>query len=270
VVIATHSADFLIGCVQSGVPVNIVRLTFDGTHGTARAISPPVLSDLMRDALLRSTGVLAGLFHDGAVVTEAASDSAFYAEINHRLFSAAAGGHDGLLFLSAQNKQTTWRIAKPLRDIGVPTAIVVDLDIIKDGGASWSNLLDSLNVPTAQVSALGQYRGDVLACFTRLGIDPKAPGAVTRLPSADQNAVNNLIAQLAEFGLFVVPPGTLESWLSDLHAVGRKGDWLADIFAKMGSDPASPSFVGPSQGDVWDFVRAIASWVRDPARKGMS
>jgi hypothetical protein len=269
VFVATHSAEFLMGCIQSGVPVNVVRLTYSGGQATATMLKPPVVTDMMRDPLMRSAGVLSALFHGGAVVTEAASDSALYSEINHRLVSAVAGGYDGLLFLNAQNKQTTCRIAKPLRALGVPAAIVVDMDVLKEGGTAWKRLLESAYIPDGQIGALCTFRGDLMRVFEAAQVDPKSTGGLSALKGSERESVKNLIDQLASYGIFVVPVGELEGWLSMLGAEGRKGEWLADVFSRMGADPNDPGYVSPEAGDVWDFVRSIAAWVRNPSRSGM-
>jgi len=59
---STHSPAFVMGCIQSGAPVNIVRLTYRGGVSTARLLPSAEILKLMRHPLLRSTNVLAGLF----------------------------------------------------------------------------------------------------------------------------------------------------------------------------------------------------------------
>jgi ABC-type polar amino acid transport system ATPase subunit len=86
---STHSASFLMGCIESGTKTNIVRLTYGQGKATARHLDDSKLTTLMRDPLLRSTGVLSALFHSSAIVCEADRDRAFYEEINSRL---GAGG----------------------------------------------------------------------------------------------------------------------------------------------------------------------------------
>ncbi|WP_224369689.1 hypothetical protein [Hyalangium versicolor] len=54
-------------------------------------------------------------------------------EINERLL-AVKKGHRACAFLNAQNKQTIHRIISPLREMGIPAAAVVDLDVISKGG----------------------------------------------------------------------------------------------------------------------------------------
>ena len=85
VFVSTHSPDFVMGCIQSGVSVNIVRLTYQQKVPTARCLDNQDLLPLMRNPLLRSTNVLRGIFYEFVVVTEGDSDRAFYQEINERL-----------------------------------------------------------------------------------------------------------------------------------------------------------------------------------------
>jgi hypothetical protein len=59
-----------MGCIQSGKRVNIVRLTWRSGVASARLLSADKLQTMMRDPLLRSTGVLGALFHEGAIVCE--------------------------------------------------------------------------------------------------------------------------------------------------------------------------------------------------------
>lgn len=158
---STHSADFLMGCLQSGANINVVRLTYRRRNATARLLQPDTLRRFMRDPLLRSTNVLDALFHEFAVVSEADTDRAFYQEINERLLASERGGIDNCLFLNARNKQTVPQVAGPLREIGIPAAMIVDIDVLKEGGQVWSKLLDAASVPETSRTALNSYRAAV-------------------------------------------------------------------------------------------------------------
>lgn len=78
VFVSTHSPTFVMGCIQSGAPVNIIRLTYRSGVATARVLPSDDILELMRNPLLRSTGVLSGLFYEFVVVTESDADRAFY------------------------------------------------------------------------------------------------------------------------------------------------------------------------------------------------
>jgi ABC-type cobalamin/Fe3+-siderophores transport system ATPase subunit len=117
---STHSPTFVMGCVQSGAPVTIVRLTYRDRVATARVLPSDEILALMRHPLLRSTNVLSGLFYESVIVTEADTDRAFYHEVNERLLQfKPEWGVPNCLFVNAQNKQTVQTIVRPLRRLGI-------------------------------------------------------------------------------------------------------------------------------------------------------
>jgi hypothetical protein len=267
---STHSASFLMGCVQGGASINIVRLTYDGNSATARLLSQDRLLPLMRNPLLRSIGVLEALFYNAVVVTEADADRAFYQEVNERLLKARdPRGIEGCLFLNAQNKQTVWDIVHPLRELGIPAAGIVDIDVLKEGGAVWAKPMNGAFVPELNHQSLGNQRATLLQAFEKSKKDMKRDGGLTILQGSDREACENFFRQLAEYGFFIVPNGEVESWLQSLPIDRGKGTWLKTIFEAMGEDVLDPGYVRPANGDVWDFLGKIANWVRNPSRSGV-
>lgn len=267
--VSTHSPNFVMGCIQSGAPVNIVRLTYRNGTATARILPNEDILKLMRNPLLRSTGVLSGLFYEFIIVTESDADRAFYQEINDRLLKYSDGrGIPNCLFLHAQNKQTVKTIIKPLRELGIPVAGIVDIDVLKDGGSVWSSFLDSGSIPEIERTALATMRQALKSKFEASGHNMKN-GGIKILEEEDQEALQNLFDKLADYGLFVVPNGELESWLKALAATGHGPNWLVEIFEKMGEDPNSDDYLKPSEDDVWDFIENISKWFFNPRRKGI-
>jgi ABC-type cobalamin/Fe3+-siderophores transport system ATPase subunit len=267
---STHSPTFVMGCIQSGAPLNIIRLTYREGVATARLLPSSELLELMRNPLLRSTGVLSGLFYEFVVVTESDADRAFYQEINERLLRfKPQWGIPNCLFINAQNKQTVHTIIRPLRQLGIPAAGVVDVDALKDGGTTWTNLLSGANIPTITHGSLATMRSALKQAMDNTGKDMKRDGGVAILQSADREAAMNLLGQLGEYGIFVVPGGELESWLKQLSVSGHGPSWLVSIFEKMGEDPDAPGFLKPSSDDVWAFIQKIKAWLIDANRKGI-
>ena len=259
-----------MGCIQSGAPINIVRLTYRGGVATARVLPSQEILELMRHPLLRSTGVLSGLFYEFVVVTESDADRAFYQEINERLLQfKPEWGIPNCLFINAQNKQTVQTIIRPLRQLGIPAAALVDVDVLKDGGQNWTNLLASANVPAALHTGLATMRSAVKTTMDATGRDMKRHGGVSILGAADREAAEQLLKQLEEYGVFVVPTGELESWLKPLGASGHGPAWLVDVFQRMGEDPVSASYVMPTDNDVWRFIAALKEWLVEPTRRGI-
>lgn len=270
VFVSTHSAHFLMGCIQSGIPLNIVRLTYSQDIPTARILPSNNILNLMRNPLMRSTGIINGLFYEAVVVTESDADRAFYQEINERLLKySPENGISNCLFVNAQNKQTVHQIIKPLRDLGIPTVAIVDIDILKEGGKVWNDFLDCANVPDILIKSLGSMRQEIKNKFTSLNLDMKREGGVTALPKAEQEVLNNIFDQLNNYGLFVVRNGELECWLKELRATGHGPKWLIEIFEKMGEIPDHVNYLKPKDDDVWKFLNVINKWITNPNKKGI-
>jgi hypothetical protein len=271
---ATHSADFLLGCVTEVPETAIVRLTYEKGAATARPLAGTDVAQLVRDPLLRSVDALDALFARGAVVCEADSDRVFYDEINRRLMDdeerqGAADTH----FLNAQNWQTIPKIIAPLRRLGVPAAAIVDLDALTRDEA-WPEFISATTsdpntryaLSVARQSAATILReagtlgpGGTLAC-KESGLDAVRNGS-------DRETVKGILKYLADYGLFVVPVGELEKWLRQLGITNKK-TWVTEMLVRLGSR-TDPAYVVPGFGDVWDFVECVAAWVNNPARAGM-
>ncbi len=270
VFISTHSPSFVMGCIQSGAPVNIVRLTYRAKIATARILPNEDILKLMRNPLLRSTGVLSGLFYEFVIVTESDADRAFYQEINERLLRFKPElGIPNCLFINAQNKQTVQTIIRPLRELGIPAVGIVDVDILKEGGKVWSNFLKGGFVPEISQQPLSHIRASLKKKLEETGQDMKRQGGIDILGDDDKQAATDLFDQLDAYGLFTVRNGELESWLKSLRAAGHGPNWLIDIFEKMGEDPDSQLYLKPSDDDVWKFIGSVKNWLLDPNKKGI-
>jgi hypothetical protein len=216
---------------------------------------------------MRSANVISALFHDGVVVTESDNDRAFYSEVYYRMTEAEAG-MPSILFVNAQNKQTIKNIIGPLRQFGIAAAAIADIDIVKDGGKVWTGWLSAANIPGALHQGYAAQRDAIQKRFDQSGRDMKRDGGVNALGAEDQIAATDLLGSIGAYGVFVVAGGELEVWLPELRAEGKKTDWTVSALEKMGSDPTSSAYVKPAAGDVWDFMRKITGWIKNPARKG--
>jgi AAA domain, putative AbiEii toxin, Type IV TA system len=273
-VAATHSADFLMGCVGEVPETTIVRLTYDAGVATTRILDGQTVAGLVTEPLLRAADALSALFARGAVVCEADADRAFYDEVNRRLLSADDRiGASDTVFLNAQNWQTTRTIATPLRAIGIPAAIVLDLDVLLQDG--WGEFLTLAGVDGSTKSELLSERQacrQILEAMGELGRPPntikrcKVEG-VTGLEGDARRRVERFLESLQTIGIFLVPVGELEKWLPQF-GLTNKQTWVTDILIRMGT-AGGPAFVQPGPGDVWNFVEAIAAWIENPLREGI-
>ncbi|SLN35171.1 hypothetical protein TRL7639_01644 [Falsiruegeria litorea R37] len=275
VFVATHSADFLMGAVDSGASVRVVRLQYQDGVATACMLDSEDLKQFMTDPLLRSSNVLSGLFAQSVIVAEADTDRNFYQEINNRLLAEGDGrGIENAVFLNAHEKSTVPRIVAMLRKMGVPTAGIVDVDVVADRSGAWTNQLRAVGIPSSMHSELSCERKTILHNMKENSSDPtgksyKNEGAIDLLSNGELKAARSWLRELANFGLFVVPIGELEHWLPELEVREKGRPWLGKIFSKMGSDPKAPDYIHPAKGDVWDFIADCNAWLTNPARQGM-
>jgi hypothetical protein len=295
--IATHSADLLEAAVACGVDVNIVRLTHDDVRSTARLLNSVDLRHLARDPLLRSESTLSALFHEGAVICEAAGDRVLYKEIHERLVVDDDEALDNCVFLNAQNWSTITRMMAPLRRMGVAAAAVVDADVLFEQGLTA--VLDAAQVgKELRDGWLKQRDGLRDSVAKRLGLIGKpieaAPETgkrkkklkeqeamkfkrelIATLTPGEQKIFKTLRKSMAEYGVFIVPVGELEDWLAPLGCKPPKDNkekwkWLREAIDRLGQDPQSDAYVWPDKGDIWDFMRAINAWILDLDREGTS
>jgi hypothetical protein len=221
---------------------------------------------MMKDPLLRSTGVLGGLFHEGVVVGENDGDRSLYQEVNHRLSVAGRSSAENTLFLNAHEKSTVRKILRPLREMGIPSAGIVDLGIIKN--RDFNDLLKAAFVPETLVDTSNVHRSRIDAKFEEMGADMKACG-IDALPKEEKEAAQMLIDNVAKYGIFVVPVGELEQWFPQLKSRGdrpRKSHHVPWVFELMNTDP---DLFPITEDDVWKFVGEIGAWISDPERKGI-
>lgn len=263
-VISTHSAPFVMGCVESSENVNIVRLTYENGLASARKLDPSELKDIFKSALLRSTNVIQGLFHRAVVVTESDSDRAFYDEINRRLIMSNRGINDAL-FLNAQNMTTVARVVAPLRRLGIPAAAIVDFDFITQKGINWDTLINACEIPEEEHNELRNERDYFLNIFKNKpntnGKSQLKMGGVSSLSDTEKERFHKFNNKLSDKGLFIVPNGELESWLSSLGVTGHGTSWLINIFNAIGDNDDAQNFLSAKNDDVWEFLDQISTWV---------
>jgi hypothetical protein len=267
--VATHSAQFILGCLHSGIPINIIRLTFKAGVATARVLPSSDVAAVMRAPLLRSVGAVSGLFHEHVVVVESDTDRAFYQEVNERLLKFDNGrGIANCLFLNAQSWQTIRRIMAPLRQMGIPAACIYDLDVVLNGGSEWTQMLRDAAVPEVQINSLLALRAAIALATKECSGSIKRSG-ISILAGSNREALENLLSELARYGIFFVPVGECEAWLKHLKIDGHATEWLVRMFETLGDDPKGAQYAKPEAGDVWDFIATVRAWLSDPRRKGI-
>ena len=248
---STHSSSFLLGAMDSPAAVTLIRLTYDGKTATTRMLESDQVSHLAKSPLLKATRVLDALFSKAAVVVEGDTDRVFYEAVNEKM-NDDGRGIDQCLFINAQSKQALYKIAGPLRRMGIPTAVVADFDIVNLYERQWCHLLDSVGMPGA--ASLCPARSGIMDELNSLKagsgdlIHKKGSGALVE----NKAAARQLIKELKEYGLFVVEGGTVETWLPDLPC----NNWIEDALEYLDKHTQSERLDG-----VKEFMGNIRTWI---------
>jgi hypothetical protein len=156
---------------------------------------------------------------------------------------------------------------KEIGAVRIPAAAIVDVDILKDGGGNWIPWLEAAHVPPASHVGLGHQRATLHKLFIDQNLDMEN-GGIKQLGKEDQAAANDLFDQLRQYGIFALRNGEVESWLPALGIRSKKAAWAVEMLERLGSDPSDAEYVKPAAGDVWDFMRDVVKWVKEPGRKG--
>ncbi|MEU3909080.1 AAA family ATPase [Streptomyces goshikiensis] len=264
--VATHSADFLAGVLEAeqARPVSIVRLDRSSGAPAARLLNPDAVQGLLRTPLLRYSNLSSGLFYDRVVLCEAAGDCEFYAA-SFDVTKPAGAVHDNTLFLHTSGKAPLADTARRLRQCGIPTAVVADFDYLRDSLARAVTSLDGVTEHldsdlqclrdhasgSRSAASAGGFKTkmDALLKSVKAG-DPlpeRVLGELTKLAKGGTrwgelkksgleglqgdpfNAAERLLEAAADFGLFVVPVGELESWVRQVSR-GDKALWSQKVF----------------------------------------
>ncbi len=280
-VAATHSPDYLMGCIETQPKSTIVRLTYDkdSEQGTATVLPPETISEFMKKPLLRSSKVLSALFHERAVVVEGDGDRALYEEINRQLFDRQRGAGD-IAFLNANGWPSISKIITLLRKIDVVVSAIMDLDVIRERGDNWSAIFEAFGVPVESRSKLLKKRDALKSSietvikkeeeYKRIS-EPssekqlekqsdyikkrfKECGILLLQDSGEKSNAKVFLSEMEKYGLYFVPNGCLSSWLPQFGIQSKnEQEWVGAVLKKL-EDPASTLQM---EGDIWSFVERV-------------
>jgi hypothetical protein len=290
VFVATHSADVLQGLLDpADADVTVIRLVRDANVNRAAVLAHESLRDIWGDPLLRYSNVLDGLFHRGVIACEADADSRFYSAVLDTARSDANLPPHDLLFTQSGGKQRLKTIVRALRAVRVPVAVIADFDVLRDEqilrpileslGGDWDAISADWNQVRAAIDAMGtnplllgvseritqilaeggeggrltrnQARDirDTIRLDDGWDLTEKSGlGAVSQGQAAERARI--LLDKLASFGLFVVPVGELERWITDIGGHGPL--WVSEVLTqRRHEDPHLPARA---------FVQRVAAW----------
>lgn len=149
-IVATHSPDFLAGCINATNSVCMARLTHSkiSASSTAKAVSKDKLEPFINNKVVRNTDAIAGIFHESAIVVEGVFDKIAYSEFNRCLQLHRNQGIRDPHFVSAGSCAQVLNVAHVMRETGTPTAAILDLDVLYSDSIAWhKDELNRLGIP---------------------------------------------------------------------------------------------------------------------------
>lgn len=263
--ITTHSVDFLLGLLDSGKQVVIIRLDRKGGATGASELGGATLVDAWKDPVIRYSNALRGLMHKGVVVCEGEADCMFFqATLDYETQQMAKGSHD-LLFIPSGGKAGIKRIVPALKKLSVPVAVVTDFDFLRNWDdikalvktlghdpthlqKDWKVLhehLLSIN-DKRNIDAVTQEIDKYLSSFDRAepysrdhmeklrvlsktndGWAHAKNSGISSLSGGPNLAGLRLLEALKEIGILVIPFGELESF--DRASSAHGTEWLSHV-----------------------------------------
>jgi len=265
ILIATHNSNFLSGLLSGRQPADIYRLNRVNDITRFNKITSDATRALSKSPILSSQRVLEAIFSQGVVVCESDTDRIVYNSV-----ATYEHSKQEILFIHAHNKQTVKDVVKLLKDASVPTAAIVDIDILNSEAdlsnviAAFSSELDKSVIISLRAELATHIEGvpeediteelkqNVAELLEQLNNNEHslsgARGALNRIRSESTKWSNikregidalkgefhqkakRIIDESTSFGLYIVPVGELESWMN----LGvRKNRWALSALEEI-------------------------------------
>jgi hypothetical protein len=298
--VSTHSSQILRGIIQTAPDVQIVRLTRRGGSFDAHLVPSNVLAEAVAKPTVRAESVLDGIFAQGVVVVEADSDRLVYGtawesmaeEFHQDIHFATVGGTGGIA-----DTCKLYRTLKIPVAVIADLDILTDLEKMKSilevmgDGATAKDLLENVRKiadairlqpptisPAELMSELAQITVNHDIWVNEADVEVRRKlrtlservdrmrrlknGGVARFVPPLSTEIENLIANLKDIGVFLVPVGELEDWLQKYELAASKRNkwaWANEAALKIQQ-------VGRQQGNIWQFVRGVGDFLKAPTQ----
>jgi hypothetical protein len=294
--VATHSSHLLRGVVGTGGKLQIVRLTRRGEAFEAHSVPAKTLEEALKKPAVRAESVLDGIFSEAVVIIEADTDRAVYQaawetlqeETRLDIHFAAVGGSGGIadtchLYRTLEIPVAVIADLDVLVDRGRLKQVLAELvdgtkvDRLLERTADIGNRI-KLIPPTLSPDDVRERLRTVLSAemewsqghdaTVRKQINELANeldrmkrlkgGGIVCLPPELQGDVNEVVQELSRYGLFLVPVGELEQWLTQSEvSVSKQNKW-----AWANAAAAFIRSTGSRNVGVWKLLREVARFLR--------
>ena len=301
--VATHSSHVLRGIIEQTRELEIVRLSRVGSQFSGKKVSHDTIHACIEKPSTKVETILDGLFAEAVTVVESEGDRLVYSttweriagEFRHDVHFVSVGGLGGIaetcnLYRNLKIPVSVIADLDLLREIDTFERIMrslASLEQTKEAVSTCKNII-------AQIKALGPIysEDDIRGQLKAISED--------RLDWSDAEQINRIRHTLSELssglsqtarlkhgveslnsqtiyhdlktflgtcrscGLFLVPCGELEDWVSSLMEGGpskkKKSEWANFAANRIREAPIE-------NGDIWAFVRQMAQFQKDEATR---
>lgn len=290
IIVASHSADFLLGIVSTNQDATVVRLNRTAKGSTYHVVPPATAAGLISSPLLSSQPVMDALFHRGVVVCEGDADRAIYQTIAHSSNFLGQDVGEDVLFIHSNGKDAAATPIELLRRAGAPVCAALDIDVLNTptvfgnvfraltGADPGEHLVQLRERVARSVEALSEVdrikliREEIAQWIARDQTDLRLTRKSLR-DIADEGAnwdrvkkdgtdffkgdarrdVDELISELNKIGLLLVPRGELESWM-DFLGQSKGARWNRAALEELGQ--------GRCPADLLAYVRRVVNYFK--------
>lgn len=282
VVISTHSKDVLRGLIEVCADrVTIVRITRDNDTNAFSILDNAAVKAIWADPLLRYSDIMDSMFHESVVLCESDSDCKMYS-IVFEYVKGEAGQFSQTQFIHCGGKARMADVSKALKTLGIKCLVIPDFDVFNDlsilrkivesCGGEWreiedkckilySRVVQNENIHISRCSVLGvlglsneQYLSKEEIQEVKRLLTPDSPwspikkSGASALPRGDvSKAYEDISAYLKNLGIYVVPVGELESFITSVGGHGPR--WVNSVLENY------PDLASDSYQEIQNFIR---------------
>lgn len=301
--ISTHSLDLVKGLLDAAPSrIQLVRITRTEDVNRVTFPSQSSILGLWKNSLLRFSNIMDGLFHARMVLCESDSDCKLYQAVAVASSEFSVPGKE-MYFTHCGGKFRCHKILPTLRSLGLDVITVVDFDIFNDkkvldvlaesAGVAKGALDNDYQafengLPKAKTDVdiatfknevnriLHEQTGGLTNTMIRKIRDVmrpltvwdelKAKGLSVIADAQAKGAAERMMAELSKHGVYVVPVGQLESFISEMNSTHGPA-WALGILEKhpdVENDKVYERVVGFMK--TWKF--GVVNNLRKPTTRG--
>ena len=283
--ISTHSEDIIKGLI-SVCPqrIKIIRITREGNTNSFSILDNEKFQNIWNDPLLKYSNIMSGIFHKSVVVCESDSDCKLYQIIDE--FNAQTKGHHSeTLFIHCGGKHRMSNVIKALKSLNVDVKVVPDINVLNESntikkiyestGGDWDDLKEDYSKfrsafngggSSLKRSIFKDFINTILGASTEVNLSKEEINRIKEemkiatkwdilktsgesgIPAGEAKvAYNSMNAKLKNRGIFIVPVGELERFITEVNLHGPA--WVNSVLEQF-SDLNNP---------VYDKVKSFIS-----------